>query len=236
MHDKDIVYIVRPGDDNEELRYSLRSVAANMPHRHIYIAGYTPKWVRGVESIDTKQQAERTKYARAMLNWKAAINNDWVSEDFMLFNDDFFIMQPIEYLKTFNRGPLDNVIAYYDQKGGPYVNNMKRTRKLLKELGVTDARSYALHIPMWLNKTRYKFLLGGVEAAGYTLEGIQMRTLYGNFWNVGGEYHDDVKISAKTGKPDPNAVFLSSLDESFSDGEIGKFVRERFNTKCRYEA
>lgn len=235
MENCDVVYIVRPGDDNEELRYSLRSVAANMPHRNVVIAGHTPKWVRNVTSIDTNQLAERSKYAAAMLNWKAAINSDEVSENFILFNDDFFIMQPIEYLKVFNRGPLDNVIEYYQDKGGPYVHNMKRTRKLLKDMGATDLRSYALHIPMPLNKTRYKFLLGGVEAAGYELDGIQMRTLYGNFWRIGGEYHDDVKINKVDEKPDPNAVFLSSLDESFS-GLVGDLVRERFNTKCIYEA
>lgn len=27
----DVIYPVRPGDDNEELRYSLRSLAANFP-------------------------------------------------------------------------------------------------------------------------------------------------------------------------------------------------------------
>lgn len=234
MHDSDVVYIVREGDDNEELRYSLRSVAANLPHRNVVIAGYIPTWVKDVHAIPTNQATEVTKYGKAMINWRAAVNNDYVSQDFMLFNDDFYIMQPIEYLKHFNRGPLRNVMHEYESKGGPYLNGMKRTSKLLYDLGINDQHSYALHIPMWLNKTKYKFLIGGLEAAGYQLDGIQMRTLYGNFWKVGGEYHRDVKINSPDETPDPEAVFLSSLDESFS-GKVGDLIRERFNTKCKYE-
>lgn len=232
MHNNDIVYVVRPGDDNEELRYSLRSVAANMPHRNIVIAGYKPDWVKDVRYIPVEQTG--TKYQNAMANWVAAINDDYLSEDFILFNDDFYVMQPVEYLKTFHRGRVQDVIRIYDHRGGPYVTNMKRTAKLLNQLGVTEQFSYALHIPMFMNKTKYKFLLGGIEAAGYPLEGVQMRTLYGNFWRVGGEYHDDVKVNKVDEIPDAGSVFLSSLDESFK-GLVGELVRERFNKPCKYE-
>lgn len=232
LADCDVVYIVRPGDDNDELRYSLRSVAANVPHRNVVIAGYKPDWVRNVHYIAVGQQGN--KYANAMANWRAAVNSNQVSENFMLFNDDFYIMQPLEGLKTFHRGELHDVINYYEKLGGPYVLNMKRTRKLLTDLGVRRQLSYALHIPMMINKTKYKFLIGGLEAAEYPLENIQMRTLYGNFWQLGGELHKDVKISSPDEKPDTKAVFLSSLDTSFN-GLIGDYVRQRFNKPCKYE-
>jgi hypothetical protein len=41
----DLVYVVREGDRNNELRHSLRSVVANVPHRLVWIAGYKPGWV-----------------------------------------------------------------------------------------------------------------------------------------------------------------------------------------------
>ncbi|MFF3129757.1 hypothetical protein ACFVRD_48125 [Streptomyces sp. NPDC057908] len=40
----DIVYVVRPWNQNEQLRYSLRTLA-NLPHRRVWIAGYCPTWV-----------------------------------------------------------------------------------------------------------------------------------------------------------------------------------------------
>ena len=46
----DAVYYVRPGDRNDELRYSLRSLA-NLPHDRVWIVGHTPPWVTGIESI-----------------------------------------------------------------------------------------------------------------------------------------------------------------------------------------
>ena len=48
----DLVYIVCPGDQNEELRYSLRSVARNLPGRRVWIFGHTPPWVTGVHSVE----------------------------------------------------------------------------------------------------------------------------------------------------------------------------------------
>jgi hypothetical protein len=233
--DLDVVYIVREGDDNEELRYSLRSIAANLPHRRVVIAGHKPDWVRGVLHIPTDQASQRTKYAKAMLNWKAAVNDDYLSENFVLFNDDFYVMQPLEELPIYHRGPINNIIDHYNKLGGPYVANMKRTRKLLKDLGADNLLSYALHIPMVVNKTRYKFLLGGLEAAGYDLDGVQLRSLYGNFWRLGGEYREDVKYGKATDVPNPDSDFLSTLDESFNDGITGKLIRQTFTEKCRYE-
>ena len=50
----DIVYVVRPGDENEALRYSLRSLA-NIPHRTVWIAGYRPKWCYGIVYVPRDQ-------------------------------------------------------------------------------------------------------------------------------------------------------------------------------------
>lgn len=235
LADTDIVYIVREGDDNEELRYSLRSVAANLPHRKVIIVGYKPDWVTEVVYLPTNQQAEATNYARAMLNWKAAINSEDVSENFILFNDDFYVMKPLKELPTLHRGSLDEVIKFYENRGGPYVHNMKRTRKILNDMGVTDLKSYALHVPMAMKKRNYKFLLAGLEANEIPVEGIQMRTLYGNLWQVGGEELADVKANRLDDEPDRESTFLSTLDQTFNNGVTGEYVRQQFTEKCRYE-
>lgn len=40
----DLVWIVKPGDGNEELRWSLRSAVAHVPHERVWIVGSRPGW------------------------------------------------------------------------------------------------------------------------------------------------------------------------------------------------
>ncbi len=66
MTHPDVVYVVRPGDKNEELRYSIRSVIANLPHRKVWIAGYKPTWLSddlGYIKVQTKPGGHETPSA-----------------------------------------------------------------------------------------------------------------------------------------------------------------------------
>lgn len=234
LSEMDIVYIVKPSNVNEELRHSLRSVAANVPHRRIIIAGHKPTWVKGVTHIPTLQQ-NPSKYLNAEENWAAAMNHPGVSADFVLFNDDFFVMNPITEIPAAHRGDLDDVIEYYSGKPSAYLSNMQATKDVLNALAFTDLKSYALHIPMVMNKERRKLLATITALVNPMHLDTQMRTLYGNFWRVGGVLMDDVKVNGRGGKFDHKSTFLSSSDDSFKYGEIGVFIRERFNTKCKYE-
>ena len=229
----DVVYIVRPGDENEELRYSLRTVAANLPHRRVVIAGYTPDWVRNVYSIDVAQDGP--KYLNAANNWRAAMADETVSENFIVFNDDFYVMQPVREIPTLHRGSLESVIGYYGKYPGPYISNMRRTRDVLEKLGFTDLKSYALHIPMVMNKTKRRIMDHVLAELGYEEHKVQMRTLYGNFWQIGGAEMADVKAFKREHNPQPS-TFISSNDSSFYDGKIGVLIREKFNEKGPYEA
>lgn len=233
----DVIYIVRPGDDNEELRYSLRSVAKYMAHRRIVIAGHTPDWVKNVYSIETIQDG--TKYQNAETNWRAAMADESVTDDFVIMNDDFYIMKPTlnSYDINLHRGSLDDVIGYYSKMPGPYIANMRRTRELLVKLGFEprDLNSYALHIPMIMNKLKRRILQHVIDEAGYEPHQVQARTLYGNFWRVGGRPMQDVKTSGRDLGPKNNDTFLSSDDQSFNDGRMGEYIREQFKNKCKYE-
>lgn len=230
----DIVYIVRAGEVNEELRYSLRSLK-NLPHRRVVIAGYIPKWVKNVTAIPV-QQDQVTKYANAEKNWQYAMNDLRVTDDFVLFNDDFFVMQPIEGVPTLQRGKLKDVIDYYSTiNSGQYLQNMERTRDVLLEFGITDPLSYALHVPMVMNKKRRKVLQATQLMFNEKGLDIQMRTLYGNFYHLGGDYYEDVKANKLNDEPDKSAIFLSSNDQTFMRGKIGDYIKRSFTEKSEYE-
>ena len=54
----DLVYVVRDGA-NPELRYSLRSVAVNLPHDRVWIVGHVPAWITGCETVPTVQAGRK---------------------------------------------------------------------------------------------------------------------------------------------------------------------------------
>lgn len=146
----DIVYIVKERSRNEELRYSLRSVAKHFPHRNVVIAGHLPSFVRGVVHIPTEQR--QNKYGNAKGNINAACLSPLVSEDFYLFNDDFFVMRPADDYPQYNRGNLETVLRRFGERisEGPYYKSMERTLEVLKDLDAPQKpfKSYELHLPL----------------------------------------------------------------------------------------
>lgn len=234
LKDMDIVYIVKAAEINEELRYSIRSVAANVPHRSIVIAGYCPKWLKNVSIVPVNQNFGN-KYKNAEANWQAAMNSQKVSDDFVLMNDDFFVMRPIKTIEPAHRGDLSDVIEYYSKKPTAYLENMEQTRRVLNRLEFKDLKSYALHIPMVMNKERRQLLYAIINLVNYENRDTQMRTLYGNFWRIGGKKMDDVKAYKRNMDFDPKSLYLSSADDSFKYGKIGEHIRAAFPNKCRYE-
>lgn len=208
-----IVYLVRPGDRNEELRYSLRSLS-HFGDFHpaagdrIYIAGHQPEWVHNVVHVATAQKVGPAhKQANAAGNL-AAVLQVLVAEDapFLLMNDDFYICQPVDRMPVLHRGPLEEVMALHTK--GRYATAMRQTAELLHELGLTeDLLSYELHVPMVFSPVRLTVALH----AGSRVPGLQYRTLYGNLFNIGGQQLDDVKLY--TGKElFGNWPYLSSND------------------------
>lgn len=231
----DVVYTLKEEDDNEELRYSLRSLAQNMGHNNLFFAGYMPTWVRNAYHIPVEQD-RGSKYLNSRANIIAACESPDVTSDFILMNDDFFILQPTEYLDWHYRDKLDEVIRHFAQHGtGPYLRGMKRTKEMLEDLGQDGLKSYELHIPTVVNK-RKRLLMMDIQAVVNPDQDLfHSNTFYGNFWSVGGTKMKDVKIYNNTDLPPKNARFLSTDDASFKRGRVGEYVRQKFPLRCIYE-
>ena len=82
----DFVYICRDGD-NEELRYSIRSVIHSFPEASIWIVGGKPKWYSG-NHIEVKQNS--VKYKNAVSNLLPICNSEEIT-DRLLYEKDVFI-------------------------------------------------------------------------------------------------------------------------------------------------
>lgn len=229
----DILWLVRAGDSNEELRFSMRSVAANLPHDRVWIAGYRPKWVSSeVRHIAVHQQTLGTKYQRSLANLLAACSHPKVSDEFVRFDDDFFVLKPMESIPVLHRGLLDEIANDYARRGsGQYLKGMRATEKLLVGLGFSDILSYELHAPMTFDKEKLAEVLRLPLQHGLKTKCLHPRTLYGNYWHVGGEESHDFKSNTFQDWP-----FLSTNDGQFKRDAIGRHIREMFPEPCRYEA
>jgi hypothetical protein len=213
----DVVYICRDGD-NEELRYSIRSVVKNLKHDNVWVVGGKPSWYTG-NHIAVDQSGPKFENARS--NMKAIAESEMISDDFILMNDDFFIMQPTNDVEYFHGGLLSNRISYlYSTYGrSAYLTMLNKTHRYLKSIGILAPLDYALHIPFVMNKERLSQILDIP---------ISWRIHYGNLYKVGGTQVSpngdsilDVKIYLRNGKlsaPIDNSIskkFLSTEDKSF---------------------
>lgn len=86
----DIVYVVREGEKNDNLRYSLRSLK-NIPHDDVYIIGHKPEWVKNVKYINRMQRV-RNKFQNISRNMWLATKTSSISDDFIYMDDDFALL------------------------------------------------------------------------------------------------------------------------------------------------
>lgn len=225
----DIVYVCRPGD-NEELRYSIRSVVKNMPHDNIWLIGNKPKWYEGnfLSVPDTSNKYENIRNAIKSVS----INGD-ISDEFVLMNDDFFVMNPLSEIPVLHGGLLIDKINEYIRLTGMtrYVKLLMNTNRFLTNYGIKKPLDYDIHVPMQMNKNNLTKIIHKKHFP---------RSMYGNIFNVGGVKTQDVKIYVNTSNLypksysiDPSMPYLSTLDSSFK-GVFG-LLQGMFSDKTEYE-
>ena len=206
----DVVYVCRDGK-NEELRYSLRSLQ-NFPHNNVWVVGGAPDWYSG-NLIKTNQT--KSKYDNAHNNVRAICSSRKISKSFVLMNDDFFIVKPIEKIPYMYSRPFREFLEDYKKWAGNNrrVTIMSEVLETLISLGIQEPLDYELHVPMVFEKQK----LAKILPLGYAI-----RSIYGNYYNVGGVKTKDVKYHTYLrGGPEPydyiklKSPFLSTSDRTF---------------------
>jgi hypothetical protein len=226
----DYVYTCRSGD-NEELRYSIRSVVKNLPEGRIWLVGGKPEWYVG-DYIAV--QNEKNKFYSINKCWDAIRNSLDISKDFVLMNDDFYIINKINSIETMHGGLLSEKIQRYSDQHGvnKYSQILFRANRQLQYMGIKEPLDYDIHVPMPINKN---------NITDKVLSGLAPRSLYGNLNNVGGVLINDVKVysnsdninySFKYKQEETN--FISSVDGSFKE-MYETILKDMFNTKTHYE-
>lgn len=233
----DVVYLVRPGNDNPELRYSLRSVWRNLQPDRVWIAGHCPPWVAGVRRL-TVAQLDPTRYKRqnaiAILYAVAAAGPD----EFVLFNDDFFVTHPVAGPPPpVHRGPLADFAAdrLAAKPDSPYSGLLARTDEALRAAGVRRPLAYETHTPMAMSREQLRVTLGFIETENAPPEQLAPRSILGNLHALGGERIGDVKVYGAENAPAAAGPWLSTTDSSFRYHPIGQKIRRAFSDPSPYE-
>ena len=230
----DVVYLVKECPVCEELTYSLRSLEKNLHHDRVFIVGGCPQniYKGNVEYYPIRQG--HNKYKNTTNNLKIICKEEKLSEDFILMNDDFFILKPITE-KDLNlcRGPVEDVLKDYKRRFGmnEYIRGMEQTEIYLKDLGVEKPISYELHIPLVMNKKNVlkMFELPYIDS----LSVIHKRTIYGNLFCKDSEVVEDVKVIKDRFCPINSDKFLSCDDASWP--RVREYVGPLFPNKSKYE-
>jgi hypothetical protein len=71
--------------------------------------------------------------------------------------------------------------------------------------------------------------------AGRDIAVLHKRTAYGVLNEIGGEQIEDVKVLHRGPRFDRSTPFLSTMPDSFTNGEVGRVIRSRFPSPSDYE-
>lgn len=226
----DYVYICREGE-NEELRYSIRSIVAHASYSDIWLVGYKPDWYRGnfVNLPDTS-----TKFNNIINCIKAITDVGAISDDFVLMNDDFFFLKDVGQMPVYHGGLLSDKIDRYLELGSrQYVALLSKTYRSLVRQGIKEPLDYDIHVPMPMNKQKLK---ESIKKAYFPRSG------YGNIHSVGGIQIKDVKTYSASNILSTSSYDFSSGEMPFVSTEDGSFdlvynqiLKNKFQSPSKYE-
>lgn len=226
----DVVYILKENARADELRYSLRSIEANFAFRKVWFYGGKPEGIEPDEYVNHKQTGNN-KWERVRSSLIDICRNDKITKRFWLFNDDFYVLKPTKNPKAFYNGIIrDHYLRIEQRHGGrqtAYTRQLRECEEYLKAAGLTQL-NYAVHMPILVDRAKL------LEVLEMFPRCPMIRNLYGNYANIGGEFHKDVKTADPLKDIDPELDYLSTSDKSYS-GKAGAFLAERFPDKCRFE-
>lgn len=246
----DLVYIVKEGNGNTDLKYSLRSICKFCEFRKVWIVGYKPNWVKDVGYIHTLQKGN--KWKNSMLNYEAACNHPEISDNFVLMNDDFFaIRQIVDWEKDTNKclGTIPEKAKEYRIKrsASRWQNGFIYAEQLLNDLGCKQQYNYETHLPIIINKNDFKIMLTipAVQTFMKTDKVFHKRSIYKNLFykNTDSEPQKILDVKLELQK-DLDSIPLTENWVSVYDyvvdnvrryPQLNKILRTLFAEKCRFE-
>lgn len=231
----DVVYPFKSnGVDNKELLYSFRSLK-NIPHKDVVIIGEMPEWiikwnVRFIHHDDHKL----SKYLNVIDKYRVICDDESISEEFILMNDDIYILNPIDDIPYYSKGTMEEHLSYIYRKHwkSSYYEILKRVSDKYP-----DGYSYNTHTPIIYNKKKLKKILDMIWDSK-----VSIKSMYGNYYWLKPVlfrkkyWTDDCKLYNSNISKElniENQDFMSSCDHII--WPVENYLKEKFKDKSIYE-
>lgn len=230
----DFVYILGHGSrwNDGELRYSLRSLCEHVPHRRVIVVGCRPAWLKNVLHIPAADDQDN-KLKNAIQKIRIACQTEGISDDFVLMNDDFFILKPHDQIEIFNNGTLQTMEAEHKTKAGYYFNAIQSTLQLLRFSDIPEPLNYEHHRPIVFNKTKFLQLTDSIT---WREKLYLFRSIYGNIYKVPSIYRKDCKIfSANSLSRFDGGDIISTDNPVVLSKKFRVWINNKFPKKSKYE-
>jgi len=199
-----------------------------MPHRKVFIVGHMPRWVRKVTHIPGNLAYGVSKWRHGWNNVLAAAWYDGdMTDEVVMMNDDFFILDRTEDLPLYWRSTLENHVAGLDLTS-EWGTSMYQTWDYLLAR-TPEPLSYDLHVPMAVSRDRLREVMSEADLEqGWPDPPLQWRTLYGNLAGRPEEHVQMGDVKIKDGSRKTVAEFgrfVSLSDRMYRRPRIASALR-----------
>lgn len=218
-----LMYLVRPGDHNPELQYSLRSIEKNLlvDDIEVVFVGHCPRWADPDRFVVGNKQT--TGPDNVWDNVKIGcedLANALGRHEVVVMNDDFFVLEPVTEILPTYRGLLSDHLALLGPNAGNWwARSLRDTRACLTQYGLSEElqKSYDLHRPFPVIASDMAETLAHVEESWGRPSGVppQWRTIYGNLVGMDAVQADDVRLRRSGGGREFGSSWVSTSDDSW---------------------
>jgi len=242
----DIVYILgtETAWHNNELKYSLRSVATHLFEvGSIIIVGSKPDFLDFSDfspliHIPHQDNMELTKERRIMEKVKFACQQPGISENFFFMNDDMFLLEELNApsLPNYYKGTLLN--SAKKRRDDRYKRALMNCHNALVKAGTVHQNNFDTHTPIIYNKSKFIQVMDSYDWNKPT-DGYVVKSLYANSLNLEGVFQPDCKIDEPMSAPHirdkiKDRLFFSVGDFGLNE-EMKNVLQELYPEKSPWE-
>lgn len=225
----DICYLVHSESDSDMLKYSIRSAEKNIDYRDIFIVGKRPEYLF-TEEINYKDINASKRHSNITGKLLEIIKDPRVSENFIVFNDDFFINEKFKTIPYYYIGSLKE---FHNNKDRDVFigNNWDRIIEAqLKRF--PDGKMFTPHFPIVYNKKKlYKLIKSNPKIITDCL-----RSWYANTYKIEGVLSNDYKIyKSEDINYSTKASFFSTSDWAETNKEFLNRLNGMYYKQSSYE-